>query len=188
MYILKANQGVKLHSNHFSFRRHVHSDLNHLDSNAIYTHQCQLFTFFASALSSTIHLGSPSPHLAIVVKQESVNLETPLDIKRTNHLMLLKLSRCEVHHGTERCDRLGTTILPLRRLSMADENGMEEMNGKTEELALDNEPYDEDENGIFLFSLIQSSFYSISIVVIVTCSAYNRSMGNRKHKMVRLGL
>ena len=99
--------------------------------------------------------------------------------------MFLRLSRCEVHHGTERCDRLGTTILPMGRLSqvsMADEDGVEEMNGKTEELALDNEPYDEDENGIFLFSLIQSSFCSISIVVIVTCSAYNRSLGNRKHK------
>ncbi|XP_044184827.1 CREB-binding protein-like [Acropora millepora] len=35
----------------------------------------------------------------------------------------------------------------LRRLSMADE-GMEEMNGKIEELVLDNEPYDEDENVI----------------------------------------
>ena len=30
------------------------------------THQCQLFTFVASARSSTIHRGSPSPHLAIV--------------------------------------------------------------------------------------------------------------------------
>ena len=34
---------------------------------------------------------------------------------------------------------------------MADEDGMEEMNGKIEELVLDNEPYDEDENGIFVF-------------------------------------
>lgn len=28
-------------------------------------YQCQLFTFLASGLSSTIHLGSPSPHFAI---------------------------------------------------------------------------------------------------------------------------
>ena len=29
------------------------------------TYQCQLFTLTASGRSSTIHLGSPSPHLAI---------------------------------------------------------------------------------------------------------------------------
>lgn len=81
--------------------------------------------------------------------------------------MLLKLSRCEVHHGTERCYRLGTTILPLRRLSMADEDGVEEMNGKTEELALDNEPYDEDENGIFCFLLSNHlSIQSVSLLLL----------------------
>ena len=31
-------------------------------------YQCQLLTLVASGLSSTIHLGSPSPHLAILNK------------------------------------------------------------------------------------------------------------------------
>jgi len=38
---------------------------NNIYERSSITYQCQLFTFLASALSSTIHLGSPSPHLAM---------------------------------------------------------------------------------------------------------------------------
>lgn len=36
----------------------------------VFPYQCQLLTFLASALSSTIHRGSPSPHLAILSKKK----------------------------------------------------------------------------------------------------------------------
>lgn len=49
---------------------------------------------------------------------------------------------------------------------MADEDGVEEMNGKTEELALDNKPYDEDENGSFCFLLsYHLSIQSVSLLL-----------------------
>ena len=38
-----------------------------LQASAFFSVQCQLLTFVASGRSSTIHLGSPSPHLAILV-------------------------------------------------------------------------------------------------------------------------
>ncbi len=36
------------------------------------SHQCQLLTFVASARSSTIHRGSPSPHLAMFLSWERI--------------------------------------------------------------------------------------------------------------------
>ena len=41
-----------------------------LQASAFFSVQCQLFTLVASGRSSTIHLGSPSPHLAIVLKYD----------------------------------------------------------------------------------------------------------------------
>ena len=41
-----------------------------LQASAFFSVQCQLFTLVASGLSSTIHLGSPSPHLAILVLKQ----------------------------------------------------------------------------------------------------------------------
>ena len=49
---------------------------------------------------------------------------------------------------------------------MAGEDGVEEINGRTEELVLDNEPYDEDENGIFCFLLSNHlSIQSVSLLL-----------------------
>ena len=49
---------------------------------------------------------------------------------------------------------------------MAGEDGVEEINGQTEELVLDNEPYDEDENGIFCFLLSNHlSIQSVSLLL-----------------------
>lgn len=53
---------------------------------------------------------------------------------------------------------------------MADEDGEKEINGKTEELALDNEPYDEDENGNFFLS----NHFSIQPISLLCVQSLHR--------------
>ena len=64
---------------HKHTRTHAHTHTRtHAHKHTVCTHQCQLLTLATSGRSSTIHLGSPSPHLAIV------NLVCVVCTKQTN--------------------------------------------------------------------------------------------------------
>ncbi len=68
------------------------------------SHQCQLLTFVASALSSTIQRGSPSPHFAIMIKYSySAENEWSCGLRQ----------KCVRHAWTRFWNPLYSRLLPL---------------------------------------------------------------------------